>query len=100
MLLTTANHPDVLMDLVESNTVYCVVIMSFMIVGNIVFMNLVLAVITDSFKTDLEDSSQQPDLTRILTLYWMEAISQHNPNPHPNLNWRTSASNRARCEMP
>jgi len=55
VLLTTANHPDILMKLFYENNRLVLVCISYMLITNIVMMNLVLAVVTDTFETVLTE---------------------------------------------
>ena len=50
VLMTTANHPDILMGMVDHAPVFAVLIMSYMSLVTIVLMNLLLALVTDTFE--------------------------------------------------
>ena len=49
VLLTTANHPDIVMDLVHYNYLGFMAVVSYMVVTAIILMNLVLAVVANQF---------------------------------------------------
>jgi len=63
--LTTANHPDVFMPLYHQRPWACVFTASYMIVTNIVLMNLLLAVITSEFAQIMEEQHRDKFIMRL-----------------------------------
>jgi len=58
ILMTTANHPDLLMEMVSRNILTSSVIVSYMCITNIILMNLVLAIVTDCFELEISETSR------------------------------------------
>ena len=57
-LMTTVNHPDVLMWLVDEKSVTMLVIMSFMFFTAIISQNLLLAIVYGDYCSILEEAQQ------------------------------------------
>ena len=104
VLLTTANHPDVLMNLFYANNHLVIFCVSYMVLSitqlahpaelsllmskvitNICFMNLVLAVMTDAFDSLLEQRIVLQEARRNATLL-APSHPASRPACHPNHN--------------
>eukprot|EP01135_Chromosphaera_perkinsii_P006629 Nk52_evm31s554 gene=Nk52_evmTU31s554 len=58
ILLTTANHPSVMMPAYTDNRLSCIYFISFLLIGLYCFMNILTAIIYTSFKENLQMSMQ------------------------------------------
>jgi len=54
VLMTTANHPDVLMPLVNWRYLTFFIIVAYMVVSNLMLLNLLLAVVSDEYNSHIE----------------------------------------------